>query len=47
MTFMFIPYKPMKIKFRMIIIVELWPIKFVMHYPYQDCQHRKDMSKSH
>jgi hypothetical protein len=29
MTFVFIPYELMKSKFRMIIIVKSWPMKFV------------------
>jgi len=30
MTFVSIPYEPMKNKFRMIIIAKLWPMKFVI-----------------
>jgi hypothetical protein len=43
MTFVSIPYEPMKNKFHMTIIAKLWPMKFVM----QGCQCHFHTSKTY
>jgi len=43
MTFVFVPYEPMKSKFCMTIIAKLWPMKFMM----QGCQYHFHTSKTY